>query len=243
MVTREDTGEPLNWVGISSHDPTGHLTGWAASGINPSTDEPWQDGRYEIRSFVNGSNHYLRTWSFLAWAFYTELNPGVEIIPSDEWYDDIQAEMPPIDVIGWMPFGYYYYLGIMPYVLDIPSTATAVTAPSTNINFALGFQGQDATDQPVTMPKGLTLTRIWPNPSYGEVGIEFSLPTPQEVTIDLLDVGGRLVGSVELGEISRGTYHTEISLRDINAALPSGAYTLRLQGSGAHTSETVVILR
>lgn len=243
MVTREDTGEPLNWVAISSHDPTGHVTGWTLSGVNPSTNESWQDGRYEIRSFVSGSMHYLRTWSFLAWWMYTNINPGVEIIPSDEWYDDVLAEMPPIDLIGWMPFGYYYYLGVMPYVLDIPDAATAVTAPASNINFALGFQGQDGEDQPVTVPQSITLTRIWPNPSTGDVGIEFSLRSAQQVRIDLLDVGGRLVGSAKLGEINSGTNRVQISLRDMNAALPSGVYTLRLSGFDIHTSETVVMLR
>jgi hypothetical protein len=242
-VTREDTGEPLNWVAVSSYDPTGHVTGWALSGTNPSTNEAWQDGRYEIRSFVSGSTHYLRTWSFLAWWVYTDLNPGVEIIPSDEWYNDVIAEMPVMEFIGWMPFGYYYYLGVMPFVANIPGAATAVTAPASNINFALGFQGQDVKDQPAVVPEEIVLTRIWPNPSTGDVGIEFSLRSPQQIRVHVLDVAGRMLGSAALGETGAGTNRVVIDLRDINAALASGVYTLRLNASGAHSSETVVILK
>ena len=37
----------------------------------------------------------------------------------------------------------------------------------------MGFQGQDAKDPPAVVPEEIVLTRIWPNPSTGDVGIEF----------------------------------------------------------------------
>ncbi|MCC6652472.1 MAG: VCBS repeat-containing protein [Candidatus Eisenbacteria bacterium] len=64
-----------------------------------------------------------------------------------------------------------------------------------------------------------------PNPSRGELGVEFTLAREGETWIDVLDVGGRVVRHVALGPLAPGTHRIPLSP---SQPLPAGLYFLRL---------------
>ncbi|MBN1422984.1 carboxypeptidase regulatory-like domain-containing protein, partial [Candidatus Fermentibacteria bacterium] len=240
VVTREDGGDPINWVIVASYDLTGHLSGFAPSGINPTTDQAWQDGRYEIRSLYSGSTHYVRAWSFFSWFWYGMLNPDAVVVITDEWYEELPAEMPPFELGFFMPFGYYYFYGFMPYV-QVPFDATQVMAPATNINFTLGFEGQGS-DIPTAVPSALSLDAVNPNPCQGFVSLSLSVGTTQQVFADMLDMAGRLVGSVDLGTLVCGSHRVGIDLRAMGRPT-TGLYALRVRSGAGASIQKIVLLR
>lgn len=239
-VTREDEGTPLNWVVVASYDLTGHLSGFAASGINPATDTPWQNGRYEIRSLYNGSTHYVRTWSLFSWFYYGLLNPNSGVAISDEWYEELPTYDLPAQLGAFMPFGYYYFYGFMPYV-NVPFDATQVPAPSSNVNFTLGFQGQEA-DSPAPRPAGLSLASISPNPSSGRIDLTLAVTTGQPVCLDLVDLAGRELGTIALGTLDPGTHRFSVDAKEFGSRA-SGVYMVRVRGAESAETRRIVILR
>lgn len=240
MVTSEDNGAPLNWVVVASYDLTGHLSGFAASGINPANDQPWQNGRYEIRSLFSGSTHYLRAWSLFSWFWYGMLNPDALIVITDEWYQELPADMPPMQWGFFMPFGYYYFYGFMPYV-QVPFDATQVQAPATNIHFTLGFQGQGS-DTPSPMPAAISLDAVSPNPSQGRLALHISVRSTQQVVADLVDMAGRLVVSADLGTLTCGSHRVTLDLQAISHPT-TGVYALRVRGIDGAVVQRIVLLR
>jgi len=238
-VTRQDDGTPLNWVVVASYDLTGHLSGFAASGVNPATDDPWQSGRYEIRSLFNGSTHYVRTWSLFAWMYYGLLNPNSGLVVTDEWYEELDTFDLPFALGYLMPFGYYYFYGFMPYV-DVPFEATQVPAPSSNINFTLGFQGQGSEVHP-TVPIDLTLEAVSPNPSQGRIALSLSVGTSQPVLVELVDLAGRQVGSMDLGTLSAGRHQVTVDLGAFGTSA-AGVYLVRVSGHGSTGAQRIVML-
>ncbi|MCU0611341.1 MAG: carboxypeptidase-like regulatory domain-containing protein, partial [Candidatus Eisenbacteria bacterium] len=239
MVTRQDDGSPLNWVVVASYDLTGHLSGFAASGVNPATDDPWQNGRYEIRSLFNGSTHYVRTWSLFSWLYYGMLNPDSGIAITDEWYEELDTFDLPLELGYLMPFGYYYFFGFMPYV-DPPFDATQVPAPSSNINFTLGFQGQGSDTHP-GLPGDLTLESLSPNPANGRIALTLSVGSSQPVRAELVDLAGRRLGVLNLGTLRPGIHHVSIDVGAFGAPA-AGAYLVRIQGVDATRAQRVVLL-
>jgi len=86
----------------------------------------------------------------------------------------------------------------------------------------------------VNTPAGITeildeySTQIFPNPGSGDAQVNIGLFTPEEVSVSILDVTGRLLGTKNLGMKSSGE-HT-IWLRDISGSyLASGAYFIRIE--------------
>ncbi len=235
---------PLNWVIVTSYDLTGHLTGVSSSGFDPATGDEWQAGRYEIQSLASGSTHYVRTWSLMAWVRYIFLNEGADIIPADEWYDDVPAPLLPMEMAMFMPFGYYYFFGFMPFEQDVPLEATQVSASSSGIDFALGYQGMGSDEKPMALPDALTMDRVWPNPTQKDLTVELALQSPQQVRLEILDLAGRTVGTLEARLLPRGLNHIRIPMGQFDNTVASGVYTVRAIGQdGASASNRFVVLR
>jgi aminopeptidase N len=92
---------------------------------------------------------------------------------------------------------------------------------------------------------GVVLRTPAPNPVAGgtDVAIRYRIPSPGEATLDLLDVTGRRIGSIESGSRPEGW---QIFRWDglMNGDRPaSGIYWLRLQHSGKTATEKIVILQ
>lgn len=93
----------------------------------------------------------------------------------------------------------------------------------------------------VDVPTGAMDFAIRPlasNPVTGDLAVSFSLPKAAPATLDLLDVGGRLVRSMSVGS-KAGTDMITLGSR---GSIPAGVYLVRLtQGSRSTSMKAVVV--
>ena len=87
----------------------------------------------------------------------------------------------------------------------------------------------------------LTLAGLSPNPlTHGAFAVRFSLPDVPAARLDVLDVGGRRVASVDVGPLGPGPHVVDL---DRGQPIPAGIYVIRLS-AGAHTlSAKAVVMR
>lgn len=71
-------------------------------------------------------------------------------------------------------------------------------------------------------------TQIYPNPGQGDAQLSFGLFKPENISIEILDIAGRVIGSKYLGAKQVGEY--SLALHDITeSTLSSGIYMIRIQ--------------
>jgi hypothetical protein len=80
--------------------------------------------------------------------------------------------------------------------------------------------------------------RVSPNPSHGDVAINFEIAEPGAVRVELIDVAGRCVASRVLMSLAAGTHTVPITPTE---ALPPGVYMARIR-AGAHIAQSRVIV-
>jgi hypothetical protein len=85
----------------------------------------------------------------------------------------------------------------------------------------------------------LTYTTIDASISYHNGSIQYTLPEPDNVTLELYDILGRRVNVLEEGYRQAGSHVVHIS----NQNLPSGIYLLHLTTPSTHQTEKIVIVR
>lgn len=71
----------------------------------------------------------------------------------------------------------------------------------------------------------LSSIKFYPNPVIDIASFEYTLIKPSKVTVNIFDISGRLLNSVDYGTQLSGVQKSEINLSE----LPSGAYFLQLQ--------------
>jgi PKD repeat protein len=77
-------------------------------------------------------------------------------------------------------------------------------------------------------------TQIFPNPGMGNAQLTFGLFTSEDVTIELLDVTGRVIGNKFLGTKQAGEY--TLGLNEISgSSFSSGIYLIRIQAGSSFT--------
>jgi len=83
------------------------------------------------------------------------------------------------------------------------------------------------------------LRGLTPNPSSSDPVVAFSLASGERATLELYDLGGRLVLSREVGGLGPGVHSVRL---DTGGRLPSGVYTIRLrQGTAVATVRAAII--
>ncbi len=89
------------------------------------------------------------------------------------------------------------------------------------------------------METGLALAGMRPNPATGPLNVSFSLPSSKPARLDLVDVTGRRVKSMDVGALGAGRHLVQLGHgRDLAA----GVYWLRLtQGSRTLTTKATVV--
>lgn len=88
-------------------------------------------------------------------------------------------------------------------------------------------------------PTASAITQVFPNPTRGAAQAQYALAAPQAVTLDLVDLLGRVVRSTEMGRQPAGAHDVRID----TGGLRAGLYVLRLRGdAGAEATRRVVVL-
>ena len=94
-------------------------------------------------------------------------------------------------------------------------------------------------DEPAASPAAFALRAVYPNPAREAATVAFTLDRAQDVTLEVLDVLGRVVRTEEVGPQAGGPHEARLA----TAALPSGLYLVRLRGDGAEATRRLVVLR
>ncbi len=134
------------------------------------------------------------------------------------------------DIVFWYRSG-ALHTGGSPWECDIVGPTLVpfgVTNPGTN---------KPGTDE---MPDGYRLERAYPNPFNPTTTVRFKVAQAQEVTLALYDALGRRVAELFSGYAEANRYAT---VQVDGSALPSGTYTVRLEGETVHGATRVVLVK
>ncbi|MBI5836337.1 MAG: Ig-like domain repeat protein [Candidatus Eisenbacteria bacterium] len=94
------------------------------------------------------------------------------------------------------------------------------------------------------IPRILWLGRIAPNPARRSARIEFSLPVAARVTLNVMDVGGRIVRRLIAERRDAGAHVENWDLADAaGKPVGSGVYFLRLEAGGGMLTRRVAVVR
>ncbi len=93
---------------------------------------------------------------------------------------------------------------------------------------------------PAAMPDGYRLERAYPNPFNPSTSVRFTVAEPQRVTLALYDALGRRVATLFEGFAQANRPE---SVRVDGSGLPSGTYTVRLDGETVRGSIRIVLVR
>ena len=89
------------------------------------------------------------------------------------------------------------------------------------------------------LPDAFALGQNYPNPFNPSTAIEYELPTPQHVRLEVFDATGRSVGVLVDGIRPAGTHTVRFDADN----LPSGLYVYRLQANGETRTRKMTLLR
>ena len=89
------------------------------------------------------------------------------------------------------------------------------------------------------IPEAFALGQNYPNPFNPSTAIEYELPTPQHVRLEVFDATGRSVGVLVDGMHPAGTHSVRFGADN----LPSGLYVYRLQANGETLTRKMTLLR
>ncbi len=125
-------------------------------------------------------------------------------------------------------------------VYDCVATQGTIQEPSSLARLTVTGRTGASTDTP--RHADLALSAPAPNPFGSRTLVRFTLPGESDVTLDVLDVGGRRVRSLVLGERhSAGTHVVEWDGRsDRGERVPSGMYFVRLLAGPEQRVQRVV---
>lgn len=79
-------------------------------------------------------------------------------------------------------------------------------------------------------PLSANKIHVYPNPSFGQLSIDYSLLQTARVTIDILDLNGRLVNNIFSGSRNPGSYSNQVDLNQIG--LSQGTYLVKVNCGG-----------
>ncbi len=118
--------------------------------------------------------------------------------------------------------------------LSVPKMAFAVYAPQSNV----GVGG------PGPVEARLRLSAPWPNPAREDVRLDWSMPGSGDARLEVFDVGGRLVRTLEAGMHAAGPHTARWDGRDeAGRPVSAGLYFVRLEAAGATRSARLVRLQ
>jgi hypothetical protein len=117
---------------------------------------------------------------------------------------------------------------------------------------ALGREGHAAVEicvaassgAPEARPQQLFIHSVLPNPTLGSVRVHFAWPKAGELGLDVFDLAGRRLRTLEAMPLEAGSHTIEWDGRaDDGRQVSSGVYFIRLAGAGVSARRQVVVVR
>ena len=84
---------------------------------------------------------------------------------------------------------------------------------------------------------GIDLHQNVPNPANGTTMVRFEMLQSRNVTVEMRDLQGRLIQSVQRGQLPAGTHQVELNVAD----LQSGIYTYTLVADGMRLTKKMMV--
>jgi hypothetical protein len=117
-----------------------------------------------------------------------------------------------------------------------------------NIDLAFCLEFNDSlvaiNDDPSSLPTDFALAQNYPNPFNAKTSIQLSLKKADEITLDIYDVGGRLIKSLYDGNLAAGTHNLIWDgTNESGNVVSSGIYFYRLKSSDNTISKKMVLLK
>ena len=159
---------------------------------------------YVVDDYANTSCVSINSWSNSVGLINTTRFSNATIKMSNYGIDG----MPKIVVLGGAGHTVFLNVNNSIKVADLQNAINSAISVT-----GIGEQQQDEA--------GLLVT---PNPSNDQAEIEFSLSEPAEVSVDLLDLRGKVVKTLYIGRLSPGSHTVEARIE----ALPAARYVVRL---------------
>ncbi|MBH31475.1 MAG: hypothetical protein CMG71_05730 [Candidatus Marinimicrobia bacterium] len=94
-------------------------------------------------------------------------------------------------------------------------------------------------DTDVVIPTTIALSSNFPNPFNNTTTIRFFLPTWEEVSLSVVDLGGREVKQLALEQVQAGYNEVVLEARD----LPSGPYLIKLDGETETVAQKMMLIK
>ena len=89
------------------------------------------------------------------------------------------------------------------------------------------------------LPSNIANVNVYPNPASDLFSVELSLKTNSNVTINLLDISGRIVREISNEKAALGNYKVNTNLSDIS----NGVYTVQIISDGKSINKRINITR
>jgi hypothetical protein len=101
---------------------------------------------------------------------------------------------------------------------------------------------QLSAETPVEVPNAITLSLdgLRPNPAMGDLNVAFSLPRAGEATLEVIDIGGRVVLRRDVGSLGMGRHVVRLNEGE---RIHPGVYWLRLTHEGRTLKTKGAVLR
>ena len=84
------------------------------------------------------------------------------------------------------------------------------------------------------------LRRVAPNPGPGSFTVTFSLPNGAPAKLEVIDVSGRQVSTIDVGKMGAGQHAVTLGKQK---SLPTGVYMVRLSQAGRNVSMRAVVIQ
>ncbi len=97
----------------------------------------------------------------------------------------------------------------------------------------------DAVPHKIESPDQIDLVSVYPNPFNSSAEVKFYLQESGRVTIQLMDLSGRLVQTINNDVYSSGEHRVGFN----GSGLPNGMYLIEIVGDGVHHYNRVVLLK
>ena len=107
-----------------------------------------------------------------------------------------------------------------------------------SLKLAVGTESYVEGKREAVIPEEVRLTS-YPNPTRGQATVEFALPEASEVTLEVYDVLGRRVATLEEGSKQAGRHEVRLEAD----GLPSGVYFGRLEAGGQTRTQKITVVR
>ncbi|MCX6638898.1 MAG: T9SS type A sorting domain-containing protein [bacterium] len=222
--------------------------------INPPIVIPANGGWFYYN--INVHNYGTQTQNFNAWNLLRKPNgmftppvwgPITRTLPANA----NPTRMLMQTIAGSAPAGNYLYIsyvGIYPWVISdssfFPFTKSAlsdggdwVEESSCTGDFFEKYASQD--NPPVIPNSSFVIRNCSPNPFNPTTTIRFDLSQAAQVTLEVFDVNGRVVGVQHVEPLQAGSHEIQFD----GSGLPSGVYIYRLTAGATSASGKMVLLK